>query len=82
MSTYQADDTRYDAMDYRPSGAAACAFPRFPSGYGRTSATRTLREYDVVIYATADPSNRHPSGAREVPLHELRARDRDLGGLV
>jgi L-glyceraldehyde 3-phosphate reductase len=47
MSTYQADDTRYDAMDYRPSGRSGLRLPALSLGlwqnFGDENTTDTQR---------------------------------------
>jgi L-glyceraldehyde 3-phosphate reductase len=85
MSTYQADDTRYDAMDYRPAGRSGLHLPALSVGLWQNFGDQNSRETQRAILRRAfdrgvthfDLANNYgpPYGAAEVNFGQIFGQD-------
>jgi L-glyceraldehyde 3-phosphate reductase len=85
MSTYQADDTRYDAMDYRPAGRSGLRLPALALGLWQNFGDRNPRETQRAILHRAfdrgithfDLANNYgpPYGAAETNFGQIFRQD-------
>jgi L-glyceraldehyde 3-phosphate reductase len=85
MSSYQADDTRYDTMDYRPTGRSGLHLPALSLGLWQNFGDENLRETQRAILRRAfdrgithfDLANNYgpPYGAAETNFGQIFRQD-------